>query len=397
MNALDLIWLAQQEDPLWFLKPALVLFLWILVGALLLGLCYGIYFLVTLPLRRKERARLFLDLLEMGMRQGQRPENVIVSISQSRERSVGVRFHLLAAHIEDGLRLTQALDKVPRFLPPQVNAMLKVGEETGDLRKVLPACQMVLQDANSQVKSALNYLILIVFVLAPITPYIYFTFEVYVLPKFQEILAGMTEEMTNAPLADFIFAAGSNLAWMQFCLTMVLYIGAAFYIGGPRLSGGFRKVIGNWVDRFHFYLPWRRKRLQRDFANMLALLLESEVPEAKAVELAGKCTNNRVVISQSNQVIAALQQGTKLQDALTLLTNAEGLHWRLKNAFHHGSFVRSLNGWLEHLDAKAFQQEQAAAHLTSTGFVIVNALLIGLIVAGIFQVLVFLVNEAVLW
>jgi hypothetical protein len=59
----------------------------------------------------------------------------------------------LAARLREGVRLSQALDEVPDLLPPQVAATLRVGEEVGDVRKVLPACRGLLRDADSQTRN----------------------------------------------------------------------------------------------------------------------------------------------------------------------------------------------------------------------------------------------------
>src|SRR5512142_1169837 len=59
---------------------------------------YVLFFLLTLPMRRRERARIFLDLLELGLREGRTPEKAIVEASASRDPAAGARFHLLAAH-----------------------------------------------------------------------------------------------------------------------------------------------------------------------------------------------------------------------------------------------------------------------------------------------------------
>ena len=115
----------------------------------LFGLMFGAYYLISLPLRRQERGRFFLHLIDSGLKQGRTPEDLIAALSNTQEASLGVRFHLLAAYIQSGLRLSDALAKVPRLLPPQITAMLKVGEEIGDLKRVLPACQGLLKDGNS--------------------------------------------------------------------------------------------------------------------------------------------------------------------------------------------------------------------------------------------------------
>src|ERR1039458_6467791 len=159
-----------HSDPLQAIgMMALAVLIYLLVGLVpVCGISYGIYFLLTLPMRRNERARMFLDLLELGLREGHTPEAAVTSAATSRDGSLGVRFHLLAAHLEQGLRLSQGLEQVPRVLPPQVRAMLSTGERIGDTRKVLPACRLLLRDSVSSVRSALNYFILLAFAISPV-------------------------------------------------------------------------------------------------------------------------------------------------------------------------------------------------------------------------------------
>ena len=71
-------------------KTLVLLVIWLVVAG---GIVALVHFLFSLPLRRAERARLFLDLIETGINRGQPIEEMIVSVSHSRERSVGVRFH----------------------------------------------------------------------------------------------------------------------------------------------------------------------------------------------------------------------------------------------------------------------------------------------------------------
>src|SRR6267378_45761 len=157
-HALELL----GPDPL---QAIAALLLWFVVYSLVgfLPVCaviYVIYFLLTLPMRRNERARLFVDLLERGLRDGRTAERAIAEAAASRDRVLGNRFRLLAAYLEDGMRLSEALDHVPRLLPPQLRATLKVGERIGDLTKVLSACRRWLQDSVSHVRAAHNYLLL---------------------------------------------------------------------------------------------------------------------------------------------------------------------------------------------------------------------------------------------
>ena len=54
-------------------------------------------------------------------------------------------------------------------------------------------------------------------------------------------------------------------------------------------------------------------------------------------------------------------------------------------------------GWFEALDAKAFQQEQAAAQTLTTALVLWNGFVVGAFVIGMFNLLTNMVEEAVLW
>src|SRR5436190_2271642 len=169
---------------------------------------YLIYFVTTIPMRRNQRARSFLDLLELGLQSGQTAEAVIVDASSSRDPSLGVRLHLLAAYIEGGMRLSPALEKVPRLLPPQIVATLKVGERIGDIRKLLPACRHLAKDAVSQVRGAINYLVLLAFVLTPFSLSVPIVLRTRVLPQFKQIFGGMLEGAPLPAFTRFVFGGG---------------------------------------------------------------------------------------------------------------------------------------------------------------------------------------------
>ncbi len=152
------------------------------------------------------------------------------------------------------------------------------------------------------------------------------------------------------------------------------------------------------ADRVAWKLPWRRKRLLRDFSTTLAILLDANLPESDAVRLAAAGTDNGVFIRLGSEIIQKLQQGVPLTNAMTVLDDGGEFRWRLTNATHGQSgFQVALAGWHEALDAKAFQQEQAASQIITTALVILNGAFVGLIAVGVFQVLTSIVWEVSLW
>ena len=389
-----------QSDPVRAIAAIAVAFLlFLLLGVVpVCGGSYLIYFLLTLPLRRNERARMFLDLLELGLREGRPPEAAVVSAAASRDRSLGVRFHLLAAHLEQGMRLSQALEQVPRLLPPQVCAMLSTGDRIGDIGKVLPACRLLLRDSVSYVRSALNYLVLLAFAISPVMVVLPIILRVTVLPQMKEVFAGMLEGQSLPAFTRFVFGGSTWVLVMQLCIVGFIWLVTLAYLGGPRLHGWVHRLLPNLQDWLLTRVPWRRKRLQRDFSAMLAVLLDAEVPEAEAVTLAAQSTANLAIIGRAQKVRARLQGGVSLPEALRALDSSQELQWRLSNAVRRGSgFVRALTGWHESLDAKAFQLEQSAAQLTTTALVLINGVIVASILIAVFLILISIINQISLW
>jgi len=376
--------------------------LYLLLGLLpVFGFLYVIYFLVTLPLRRNERARLFLDLLQLGLDSGRTPEMAIVEAAASRDRSLGARLHLLAAHVEGGVPLAQALEKVPRLLPPQTRAMLKTGIAISDLRKVLPACRVSLHGGVSQVRGALNYLLVLSFLATPFTVIVPLILKVKVIPAYQQIFAGMLEGAALPALTRFVLAIGSDLIVLQVIMMLAVWVLTLAYVGGPRLRAWLGRVFpgaATLIDWLFCCLPWRRKRLQRDFSAILAATLDAGVPENEAVRLAGESTANRIFTRRAQNVAILLARGVALSEAIRVLDGSGELKWRLANALHgDGDFVQALAGWHEALDAKAFQLEQTAAQTATTLLVLLNGLIVAAIMIGMFLPLISLLNRITIW
>jgi type II secretory pathway component PulF len=392
-----------QPGPLQgFLSVLLGFALYVLLGILpVLGALYVIYFLLTLPLRRNERARLFLDLLEQGLQSGRTAEGAIVDAAASRDRSLGARFHLLAAYLEQGMRLDQALDQVPRVLPPQIRAMLKTGERLRDIRNVLPACRLSLHGGVSHVRGALNYLLILSFLATPFTLVVPVVIKLKILPSFQAVFSGMMEGALLPGFTRFVLAGSSWFVVVQTAIMGIIWLLTLAYLGGPRLQAWLGHILpggARFIDRILFSLPWRRKRLQRDFSAMLAVLLEAGVPEAESVRFAGESTANAVFRRRAQRAGVLLSQGIKLPEAVRIVDSSGELQWRLANALRGtGGFVKALTGWHEALDAKAFQLEQTAAQVTTTVFVLLNGFIVASVFIGMFLPLIQLLNRATLW
>jgi type II secretory pathway component PulF len=345
------------------------IFLWALPVTALAAVAY---YLTSRPLRREERARFLLELIESALDQGQPVEHYILSLAQARDGSLGTRFYLLAAHLEQGRSLAAALQKVPGLGPPQLVAMLAVGESLGDYGRVLPACRELLHDGLSESRALINYQVGFAFLLNPVIamalPYV----ALKVAPIFTEI----SRSMGLHPIRQFDFIV-HLLPWvcvLQLLLVLALYFFAVLFLGGPRFVSWLEASLLPAADWIWLRVPWRRKRLQSDFSAMLALLLDAGLPEEQAVTLAARSTANAAFIGLGRAAVERLRAGMNLPDALQCMDDTGEFCWRLKNAGHGGGrFFQALRGWHEWLHARAYQQEQAATQSISTGLLLLNA------------------------
>ena len=361
-----LIWLATL---FWF-----AIFI-VLPGGIISG---AIHFFLSLPMRRRDRTLFFLDLLETALARGQSVEHAILTAAES------------------GLKPGEALERTPRFLPPQITAILRAGENLGNLKSVLPACRENLRVAPDSVHTTVHYMVALLMVFAPISIWLMSLLNVFVFPKFKEVAAGMNVPLF--PVTTFVLAYTPQMIFFEVVLFALLLISAAFYVGGPGFVRWFQYRSVPVIDWLSWQIPWKRKGLQRTFSAMLAVLLDGGVSEREAVRLAGESTANEICRRRAARVMSALEQGATLSEAVRAFDDSGEFHWRLTNAthVHGGGFLRALRGWHEALDARALQQQEAAAQTLTSSLVIVNGLIVALIATGLFGILIAILKGALL-
>ena len=359
------------------------------------ALTYAIYRILSAPLRQRERTRLFLDLLEVGLREKRGAEQTIAEVARSGDRLIDQKFKQLAYYLENGVHLGEALERVP-ILPAQVSATLRAGEQTGDIERVLPACRMCFDDVQSRVTVAVNYLIILALVLNPNFPGVFPFLMIFIMPKFVEISHDLLGK-NLPPVTQFTVAASHEIFALQWLIIVILIVAVIVYHNPPWLRR-LGPLVKRPADAFAWWLPWKRKRLLRLFSSMLATLLDGGVPESKAIELAAQSTANGVFVRIAGGVIYRLRQGVPLTEAMAGMDGTEEFRWRLANATAgHGRFLHALAGWHEALDSQAYRMEQTVSQVVTTALVVLNGIFVALVAVGVFQIFTTLISEMALW
>jgi type II secretory pathway component PulF len=354
------------------------------------------FFLSTLPARRKEKARLFLDLLRAAILDGQSPERAIVRISETRERVLGARFHLVAAYIEQGCSLFEALHRVRGYLPPAVIGLLETSRESHDMKAPIQAARNALGGNLGKTGTALHYAFALMILMVPFALVLLPFLSVFIWPKLQQILLDM--EVPVPPLTQLVFQGAPWLALLYGLVVVFLILAFYAYVRAPRNFKSPATWAGGAIDSLVYSIPWRRKRAQRYFSLALGLLLHAGVPEPAAFERAGESSGSRFLTRRARTVAAKMSGGLALPKAIRFLDDSGELEWRLRNALQTGGdFLSSLRGWPDSLENVAWRAAETAAQFFSAAIILVNGLLVGGIISAVFLILISIINAGILW
>jgi type II secretory pathway component PulF len=375
---------------------SLSLLQWLLMGIMvalailfvLAGLV-AIHWLISLPSRRRERARHFLYLLELAHRDGLNPEAVIIDACRSGDTSIPARLHLLAAYLEGGVPLASAMRLIPSLLPTDIRAMVGVGLKAGRMGSVLGPARMTLEEPEQKGEASLTVVIEILLISVFLSGLLMFSCSIVLLPKLRQILVDMMAANGTARfgwLTEFAMAQTPIMMVILVIMTGLLFVVGFTRIVGPRLA-----LVE--LDALRLSLPWHRQRAHRDFAAILALQLDAGVPEEEALTEAAAATGNGSIQRRLPKAIAALRRGATLDLAVAAIDDRPEFLWRLRNGLAApGSTVTAMRGWVSQLNASAHRNELIAGQSFAAAMLIAQAILVGAFVCGIFLALITLIE-----
>lgn len=364
-------------------------------GALFVTLPLVVYYLFSLPLRRTQRARLLVDILEQGFDSGRSLEQILVEVAGTGDRALGRRFIVVGRRIHQGMPWALALRSVPNFLPEAIVSALEAGARIGDVRKVLPLCKGMLSDAASQSRAAYHVLGGAPWVLCGLSPQIVFTLGVFVVPKYNDIMKDMGAIPPNDGLRSTLFIV---VLFLQIFMTLSLLGFCFLYVGSPWIRRYLQPKGFPFMDGFALRISWTRHRILRDFGRLLALALDSGLPEAEAVQMAAQGTGNRIVLRRAGAVVDALSQGVSLETACTRLWSGPELSWRLGLASRSkGGFHAALRSWWESLEMRAHRQQETASQIAASALVLLSGVSIGSLCFSLLLPIVRIIEQTLLW
>jgi type IV pilus assembly protein PilC len=215
----------------------------------------------------------------------------------------------LASELERGVPIDQVVAGVEHRLPAEVQGLLRVGVESGDLAGALErfaAQRVVTQRIARRIRAAIAYPLLIAAILVPLMLFI----SVFIIPMFREIFEEF--DLALPGITFLVLDTGEQLPGLIGGLLL-------FAIAFPIV---LRVVGGRWLfHRVRAATPfvgtlWMWSS-QREFAALLASFLDLRLPMTGAVTHTGACLSDRNMARACRRVAERLASGQPLNRCLS--------------------------------------------------------------------------------
>jgi type IV pilus assembly protein PilC len=218
----------------------------------------------------------------------------------------------LITQLKGGQALSKAMMKYPKVFPEVYTAVVKAGEETGQLSEVLlnlAEQQEKEADLISKIKGAMIYPIIILLSLVGVAILIIF----FVLPSLEGIFA---ESGQKLPLLTRILLGTSTVIRKYFLIVVPILI-AIFY----GLRFWFKTETGrSFYDRLKISVPvfgeLTKKVYMARFARTLAMLIKASVPILLSIRIIRKTISNVHYDAAFQRIDKLVESGKSLSAAI---------------------------------------------------------------------------------
>lgn len=271
-------------------------------------------------LRRDGITRKVLIMFCMHMEQLLRVgASIPVALEEIRDSVPNPRFReVVTSMIEDiraGKNFSDAMLAYPTVFPPMFTSLIRVGERTGEISKILQSLSDNLKwedELMVRTKRALRYPLLV----GTIVLGLFFFLMIYLAPKLVSFLPEMGAEI---PFHTRLLIGISEFV-VDWWMVLVLAPAAILVLVdiAQRLSPAFRLGVDRFKLRLFFFGPLMRKVLLVRFANAFALMYRSGIPVLEALDITGRLLGNlemtRAILSSRERVSDGLSVSASFEE-----------------------------------------------------------------------------------
>ena len=232
--------------------------------------------------------------------------------SQNEKEHVRDRINAIHSGVVEGERLAEAMRREPKSFPPLYRAMIAAGETSGTLGDITERLAGLLErqaEMRGKLISALAYPI----ILALVSILVVALLMIWVVPKVVDQFDDVNQQLP--PITQVVIWISEFLANWWGLILGLLFIAAL--VGWRALK---EPKIKYRLDAFLLRLPFFG-RLIRDLhaarlSRTLSTMVASKLPIIEGLRLTTNTINNSVLRKASEDMVAAIREGSGLSKAL---------------------------------------------------------------------------------
>lgn len=229
-------------------------------------------------------------------------------IEQAPDKRIESAFRDIREKVTQGVPLGDAVLQHPAYFTDLYANMVKAGESSGALDKVLVRLAGFLQ-AQTKLKNKVGAAMIYPMIMVLVGVIVVAVLMTVVVPKVTQLIKGRGQEL---PLPTYVLIKASDFLVNYWLLVM---IGALLLVAGFQLFVHSDRGGLAW-DRFKLRLPvfgdLMRKQAMARFSITLATLLRSGVPALQAIQVTKNVLDNKVLRNALQTVHDRVVEGTDL-------------------------------------------------------------------------------------
>ncbi len=245
LSARDAVLRSRPADELRMAAWALVAFplLWLVLSALVL-IAPLLYIVGVIATSRRGETGQLLWALAIGVEHRLNLADEVDALALAGSWRRRSRLLGLAHRLRDGTLLSDALNADPKLLPAHAVMAIRIGEQTGNLQRVLRDC--ALRDTadmrNAQADGSISALMSYYWVLSVVMIFVVSFLCIYIVPKLKEIFTDFGIELPNVTRRMVAFAEWiASFGWITLPLlavpvTLLLLMAYAYLVGWSRMN-----------------------------------------------------------------------------------------------------------------------------------------------------------------
>jgi type IV pilus assembly protein PilC len=228
--------------------------------------------------------------------------------SQTQNRYFALVLNRIRDDIREGSNFSQALARHPKVFSTLYVALVRSGEESGNLVEVLRELSSELEDQLTlirKVRQAVSYPAVVSMFFVGVVAFVF----LYLVPKFQEIFASFGAQL---PLFTRIILNISRFSLKFFPFIIIFLIVAWVFVIWYAKTRAGRRRIDRVKLRIPVFGPLMLKVSLARFARSLSTLLRGGVNVVSALEIVSKTAGNAIVEDSIEKVRRGVIKGELL-------------------------------------------------------------------------------------